>query len=285
MNCELTDDKEKLANSDYVLVKYKSDLEFRDLPRQANPKTRLTLYMPHPIRDLRAAKKFNGVFNLTATYHLESYVSPHSFAKARFFWTSPNENEASLRFFHLKRSVAALVDFDCSSKAAKKYMRYLRELNKTIRVRIFGRCGQWPCRSNLKTCRERIYQAYKFTLVYEPFVRCAGYVNDMFLEALAYETIPVVFNRSAHDLFVPTSAFVRAYELENARALGLLLRSIERDAVKAARFFAWKKHVKFSSNVLGSFCDLCIKAHLESSALSSNSSQVVENLEEFLRCK
>lgn len=272
VNCELTDDKEKLAASDYVLVKYKHDLEFRDLPRQANPKTRLTLYMPYPILDLAAAQKFNHVFNSTATYHIHSHILPYYLGRARFFWSSPNEtspfhvttvHSSKLRYFHLKRSAAALVDFDCSSlkSKAQKYINYLKLLNETIPVRIFGGCGR-SCDSK---CRERIYQNYKFTLIYEPLVRCAGYVSEMFLDAFAYETIPVVFNRSSsYEFFVPASAFVKAYEFgSSAKSLGAYLRSIEDEPQKALGFFEWKQHIKFTSNKFGSFCDLCIRAHLE----------------------
>lgn len=287
VNCELTVDKQKLNKSDYVLVKYKKDLEFRDLPPQANPKTLLTLYMAHPVLDLSSARKFNRVFNLTATFLLNSHILPFYYAKARFFWSQPSHKDANnktitqnsvskLQFFHLKRSIAALVDFDCSSKPAQKYISYLKRLNSTIPVTIFGKCGK-PC--GFKTCRKRLYQTYKFTLIYEPFVRCAGHVSEMFLEAFAYETIPVVFNRSSYEFFVPESGFIRAYEFDSAKSLGFYLRSLEIDVNKAGKFFEWKRHVQFSPKAFGTFCDLCIRAHIEKSK-----SSIVENIEEYLKC-
>lgn len=296
MNCELTDDKQKLASSDYVLVKYKRDLEFRDLPPQtANTQTRLTLYMSQPVADLSAARRFNRVFNLTATFHLNSHIAPVYFAKARFYWSSPDDEnnsanssstvvrlQAHVRYFPLKRSVAALVDFDCHSRVARNYLRYLRRLNSSIPVSVYGRCGR-PCPrlSDRKTCRERLYQAYKFVLIFEPHVRCDGYVSETFLDAFAYETIPVVFNRSAHEFFVPRSGFVRAYEFQSARSLGAYLRRLERDVNDTEKFFKWKRHIRFGANAFGSFCDMCIRAHLE----ASSSSSVVENLEDYLKCR
>lgn len=280
MNCEITNDKQRLSESDLVLVKYSPDLTQYDLPKLTNPKSLLTLYLTEPVSNLSLVRRFNRVFNLTATFRLSSNILPHFLAKSRFYW-SPNKDQ-SIKFIGLKSGSAAVIltdDFNCSTRQAKVFLnRFVKQLKSFIPVTVFGPCGGRKCEPE-KRCRKRIYKTFKFVLLYDPKVRCKDYVTDLFLDAFLYETVPVVFQKLSYDFFVPKSAYIRAYEFNSTNELGLYLKGLDQNFSAISEFFAWKRHIRFAPSSFGSFCDMCIKANLE-----HNERSVVVDLEEALRC-
>lgn len=231
----------------------------------------LTLYLTEPVRNLTSVRRFNRIFNMTATFHLHSDILPYYLANSKFHW-SPNEEFSLKSLYRFKTGSAAIISSN-TSRWAHNFENYVKKLNTFVPVKIFIDCS--------RKCLTKAYKNYKFLLIYDPATKCRDYVTNIFLDAFIYDTIPVVFNRLAYDYFVPKSAFIRAYEFNTPEKLGSYLKSLEANETAAKKFFTWKKHVVFDEKAIGNFCDICIKALLEKSPIRN---VIVNDMESALRC-
>lgn len=207
-NCELTSDRSLLSQADLVLVHMFDRLD--RLPtgdgamRPAKQRWVFVAYeSPTNSPDF---SKFNGVFNLTSTYRLDSDFSCNRDA---FEW-KPNSGdfvEAPLVEWTSRKTSVAVIS-NCGSPT--KRLDYIREMQKYISVDLFGGCGQ-PCPSKFthsglsSDCKTVLGHEYKFYLAFENSF-CRDYVTEKFFLEFKFKIIAVTMGAGPYDIYV--SSFI-----------------------------------------------------------------------------
>lgn len=90
-NCEMTRKKSEMNNSDLVIVHMRGNFQNMPIRYQTDNEVKqprwVFFMMEPPIYSLVSEiKKFNGAFNLTATYKFDSFFTPYYYANLGFEW-------------------------------------------------------------------------------------------------------------------------------------------------------------------------------------------------------
>lgn len=208
----------------------------------------------------------NYSFNLSISYRTDSDLS--SFYLRNFFMEF---NEKYLRneiFFTNKtlksnspRGLVATIIDDCTENS--EHLEFISFLNKYIKVDIYGKCGKKCLQSD---CLEFINLKYKFYFVFEKSV-CKQYVTDRFFRIFHYDLLPIVLNSliSNQEFYVPKKGFISADMFSSFKSLAEYVKYLDQNPEEYAKYFEWKRRVKFEQNknsLASILCDLCIKLQL-----------------------
>lgn len=93
---------------------------------------------------------------------------------------------------------------------------------------------------------------------------------------ILFDSIPVVLGLGNYEKWLPKSAYINALDFASPRHLVEYMLYLNRNAIAYNAYFKWKKYIKFTGNEYKSFCDMCIKLHLEDYVGTKNG--VIENL-------
>jgi hypothetical protein len=154
-NCEVTTDRKSLNNSKLILISMNDRLD--DLPRVRLPDQRWifdyqidSIYNyenRHPHISLKKRlniTSFNGLFNLTSTYRLDSNFTSSHLGKFNVMW---EENEdfdfENKNFLANKTKLAFQVVSRCNTSSNRD--SYVKELQRHMQVDVYGRCGNLSC--------------------------------------------------------------------------------------------------------------------------------------------
>jgi alpha-1,3-fucosyltransferase len=202
VNCELTADKALINESDYVLVHMKDGMEQAPSYRPSFQRWIFALYeSPVHSGDYTA---YNGFFNLTSTYRIDSDFPGIYSAFSLIKWPVDSSFNETEDFLAKKVKFAAAVISNCGGSS--KRLDYISELQKLISVDVYGRCGK-PCPSTFSNsstpgdCKEILSSEYKFYLAFENSI-CKDYITEKFFITLRYNVIPVVLGGGAYDYYV-----------------------------------------------------------------------------------
>jgi hypothetical protein len=197
--CEFINDRSRLNESDLVLVHMRDPIDRIPDNRPVNQRWVFVLYESPLHSD--SFEKYNGVFNLTSTYRIDSEF-PGFYAENVLKWTfNPNFNE-NFDFYQYKKDnkfAAALIS-NSNDKSNRRDI--IKDLQKYIQVDIFGGSGI-PC-SQLgpdQDCRMGISKHYKFFLAFENSI-CKEYITEKLFRTLRYNIIPVVMGAGPYDFYV-----------------------------------------------------------------------------------
>lgn len=198
---------------------------------QESPST--TLWHPSPVLD--------GFFNWSMTHQRDSDVVINYNDGCR--WkrrTHVKERPGGYLKGRLKE--AYIVTSNC--RTASDRMEYIREMQKHIRIDVFGACGT-PCSSRRDKCNfTSMAREYKFYLAFENSL-CKDYLSEKFFRnALKADIVPVVRggkSRENYEVFVPDSkAFIYADDFPNPASLAQRLKVIGRDEALFRRHMSWR---------------------------------------------
>lgn len=257
-NCEITDDKSRLNEADYVVVHF-SD-RYDTIPKKRNENTRWVWMLIEAPAYTGSFDKVNGLFNYTSDYLHESDFGSNYISQMRMIWkpnTTFNENHD---YSATKSGFATALISNCA--ASNRRMQYVKKLKEFVSFDVYGRCGR-PCPKDVDC---RIYAAvkYKFYFSFENCI-CKDYITEKFFIILKYDTIPVVFGGGEYSRFIPKSGYIDAQDYNSPKELADYLNYIDKNATAYNEYFQWKKHVNFIDKMVdwGMICDMCIELHLE----------------------
>ncbi len=168
-------------NSDAILF----DIANLDYARQLlkQPKQIWILNLMESPLNTPDISHLNGLINWTATYRPDSTIyTPYAEYKLNKDGESePDQDQQDKLFLSKSKNIAWFVS-NCGSKNGR--LRYVQELQKFIRVDIFGLCGIFSCNPEKEhDCLEMLRKSYKFYLSFENS-NCQGYISEKFWNAL-----------------------------------------------------------------------------------------------------
>jgi alpha-1,3-fucosyltransferase len=195
-NCEITNDKSRLNQSDFVLVHMRNTLS--NLPKYRPSKQRWIFNLYESPIHSPSFKKYRRFFNYTSTYRLDSDFPRLNGAYKRFLWKENLDFENEFENFHNKKTNKFAVAVISNCGASSKRIKLINELKKYINVDIYGKCGIL-CTN--QSCKERLANEYKFYFSFENSL-CKDYITEKLFEILRYPIIPVVLGLGNYEHIV-----------------------------------------------------------------------------------
>jgi alpha-1,3-fucosyltransferase len=205
-NCELLNDKTRINESDYVVAHMWDIWDTLDKIPTYRPKFQRWIFMTYesPIRSYDYSR-FNGVFNLSSTYMVNSDFPGMYQIESDFIWKKNESFDKDHNFTQGKKGFAVAVISNCRSDEKSNRFDYIKEMKNYVSVDVFGKCGD-KCPThfgNNKTgdCKEILGTQYKFYLAFENSI-CKDYVTEKFFGILKFNIIPVVLGGGSYNKFV-----------------------------------------------------------------------------------
>lgn len=217
-NCYLTDNKIYFSDvRDFDVILFNA-MTFNDdsitLPSARSINQRYVFMSDEPPAIHPVPKHYNGFFNLTWTYKLDSdtffrYITIKNNKgevigpKRNTNWMDVNEmepiSEKIKQKFKDKHKAAIWVASHCQTPSQREeYVKILtEELNKyNLQIDIFGHCGNdnidVPCAKGIEECNSLIESEYFFYLAFENAMS-EDYVTEKLLTAAKHYTVPIIY--------------------------------------------------------------------------------------------
>lgn len=205
--------------------------------------------------------KYEGVFNLTATYRTDSDFTSIYYTEAGIDW-SETPRSSAIDVYNSKKNAqfSATLISNCGHSSQRTV--YINELKKHINIDFFGKCGQ-KCPPNID-CREHIANSYKFFFVLENSL-CKDYITEKVFKTLKFDIVPVILSKFDLDFWIPKSAYINALDFNSQKDLADFLLKLDKDPVAYNKFFEWKKYLRVNKDptIFAPLCEMCIKLNLE----------------------
>jgi hypothetical protein len=281
-NCELTNDRSKFKKSNLVLFHLRNQIDF--IPKRIHSDQRFVhIIFESPIH-CHLCNKYENTFNLTASYSTNSDYMSQYWTDSGLYWDLNKNFDESKDFSFGRKGFATTLISNCDAKIR---LDYIKELNKSIHVTIYGKCGSNInnlCGSKNKTdCREWLASNYKFFLAFENTICENGYITEKFFNTLAYDIIVVVLGGGDYTKFIPKSGYIDARDFKTPEHLAKYLKYLDKNKTAYNEYFRWKKFIKVlkkNDNLMsqsvtvapyqkdkvvlaGFLCEMCIQLNLE----------------------
>jgi alpha-1,3-fucosyltransferase len=279
-NCEIATDQSLLHSSDLVIVHMRGNglNSIRELNRKRLPQNRLVFFLAESPMHSAEFENFNGIFNLSATFKLDSYFASYAIASSRLKWTPNNEFNSSNDFHSSKTKLATIFVSNCHDNS--KRLELIKEMKKYINVDVYGSCGDKELRTRCgpNCSRETLSHSYMFYLAFENSL-CNDYITEKFYDSLRYNWIPVVLGKGSYDHWIPKSGYIDVRDFQTIKDLTDFMLYLSENSTAYNSYFEWKKHVKILDWNYRIFCDMCIKLNLET--FYGVKESVIDNMKEF----
>ena len=260
-NCELTYDRTKLIQSDLVVFHLRNKINY--LPTRSFPDQRFVHVIYESPINCHLCTEYKNVFNLSATYTLNSDYTSIYWSDAGIEWKENKSFDINYDFYSNKNKFAAAVISNCDDSSLR--LSFIDELRKYIDVDILGKCGSIPCDDIICT-RDYISKDYKFYLAFENSI-CTDYITEKFFSYLKYNIILVTLGGGNYSHYVPKSAYINALDYKTPKDLANYLIYLSNNKTAYNEYFKWKKYISFyDKNKIrnsGYLCEMCIQLHLE----------------------
>lgn len=220
------------------------------------------------VEDLR---KHVGFFNWTMSYQSYSDI-PLSYGRIEPMATSQMDQYKSTVNVSTKTKLVAWFASHCDTQSRREV--YVRDLQKFIKVDVYGWCGTLKCGWNESTgisdphCYQMLGRDYKFYLSFENSM-CNEYVTEKFYAALQHGVVPVVLGKADYSRLAPPHSYINALDY-TPKELADYLRVLDANETLYSEYFQWKKDYAVISGIENmsreAFCLLCEKLHKDQKA-------------------
>ncbi|XP_013141472.1 PREDICTED: alpha-(1,3)-fucosyltransferase C-like isoform X2 [Papilio polytes] len=278
VNCFVTDDRDffngDLTKFDVIAFNGRNILNAKesDLPRNRSPHQKYIYFNMESSDNYPLCNPvFDGFFNLTATYKLNSDIQ-FSYIQIRdrngevvgpridMKWAENMTIDEDLSMLNNKSKAAAWFVSNCNSRNGRKELgKKLQEaLEKYgLAVDIYGKCGPFQCpRNEKKRCNEMLEKDYFFYLSFENSF-AEDYVTEKVLTPLHHNAVPIVFGGGNYSRFLPPDTYLDARLMtpeDIASTVDRLMRSPE----EYRKYFRWKSYYTYRDpSDTDSVCAVC----------------------------
>ena len=291
--CTYTDDQNRYKTSEAVLFSG-TGLQHTSMPKFRPPNQRWIFWEHEPppkVRKQTDLTLFNGMFNITATYSLDSDIPRPLFLK-HCTRNVPKWNKLRHVDFVKKKKKNVLVAWLVSTcKTQSQREKYVRKLQSYISVDIYGKCGPKKCGSRLTfssdNCIKRLLHnsgSYKFYLAFENSL-CEDYVTEKLWKIMSLDVVPVVMGGVDYAKMLPKDTYIDVADFESPGDLARYLQHLDQNDDLYNQYIRNKNSLQCTNPHLKMpwECLLCQRLHE-----FRNKRKVVHNLDEFWgsrRCK
>ncbi|XP_026729606.1 alpha-(1,3)-fucosyltransferase C-like [Trichoplusia ni] len=208
------------------------------------------------------SNRFDGYFNWTWTYNLESEVQWGYVAirdskgvkvgpKKQMHWMKFKDMYPVSEEFknELKTKTKAAAWFVSNCHTRSKREDFVKELksemkNYSLVLDVYGKCGDLKCpNKDVKDCDKLLKENYYYYLSFENFFS-EDYVTEKLLHPLVNNVVPIVYGGANYTRFMPDGIYLNAKEFDVKTLVSKMNEGIK-DAEKYAEYFRWKKHYSY----------------------------------------
>lgn len=248
--CFVTSNRGYLNKSDAVIFHLR-DINLEDLPTwRTRHQVWILLHHESPPHTPDILKHMEGLFNWTATYRYDSEILLSPIPKKL-------DTEVSVPKHHnryKKRMVAWLVS-NCHTPSKRE--DFVKELQKSIPVDIYGYCGTLHCLPKMSNeCYDKLSKTYRFYLSFENSI-CKDYATEKFFRILRSDMVPVVMGGANYSSIAPPHSYIDALSFKAPRDLAKFLLQVAKDDKKYDSYFEWKKSYQLHDEHY--VCQICKK--------------------------
>ena len=241
-NCFTSLNQSERNSSDAVLVSMRHLMK-KNLPEFRNSHQLWVFVMfESPMHRFQSYSPYNGFFNITLTYKRSSDIFlPHGQVKGV---EKPMLSTNIKRTSSQKTKLVAWFVSNCYTQSRRE--RYVQELNKYIKVDIYGKCGKLKCPKNLNLggvtdpCLMLLNKTYKFYLSFENSL-CKEYITEKLWRTLKLDVVPVVLGAADYSDVLPPKSYIDVRDFASPRSLADYLQYLDRNPEEYEKFFAWKR--------------------------------------------
>jgi hypothetical protein len=266
-NCEIFNDKRLLNEADLVVVHMRDHIP--DIPEERSLLQRWVFFLlESPIYGKlnTTISNRNDLFNMTATYRLDSDFEGLYEDNAGFVWAENKTFDLDTDFGAGKDRLGVAVISFCNVHSERQ--DYIRAMQSYAVFDVYGRCGS-PCPVKKRNgqpgeCKEILAERYKFYLAFENSY-CVDYITEKFFYILRFNIVPVVFGGGNYSVFVPKSGYINALDYKSPKLLVEYLKYLDKNQTAYNAYFKWKRHITFHRRLSGmcALCGMCIRLHME----------------------
>lgn len=185
-------------------------------------------------------------YNWTMTYRRDSDIY-YPYSLVQYVEKDQNYTIPSMEDVARKTNSIAWFVSNCETEGSKRRMRYAKELNKYIKVDIFGSCGNDSCpKSSKDKCLKMVEEKYKFYLSFENSL-CVDYVTEKLYTVLNLSVVPVVLGMADYGSLAPPKSVVNVYDFDSPKELAQRLNEIADNYEDYISYFEWKKNYVIST--------------------------------------
>lgn len=283
VNCELTNEPSKLAESHIVLFNLEN---LNKLPKIRSKFTRWVAFISKPLVYHPKYAVLNSLFNQTATYAFDSDYNSLYYSNIMFDWGLNDEYKSNYNYLKFKSKFGAVYLAECFGDGDMVTVNYIKEMQKYASIDVYGDCEKFfnitKCKqlnsNGNKNCKDYIYKKYKFILTFEKQM-CNEFISDEFFYAISNNIVPIVLGYGDYSKFVPKSSYINALDFSSPLDLMKYLNYLELNSTAYNAYFKWKKFARYTNTEYKIFCDMCIKLHLDT--YFGIESSIVKNLDKY----
>lgn len=270
-NCIITSDRSMLSAADAVIFHVR-DTNIYDLPKKRYHRNQKYILLHHeapPATPRDVMRELSGLINWTVTYRLDSDVV-----------LTPRYKRKDVANKHIQRDYTAnktrmIAWFVSNCNTDSRRESFVRSLQNTIPVDVFGSCGPFVCNPKMSNkCYKTIAREYRFYLSLENAI-CKDYATEKVFNILDFDIIPVVLGGGDYETLLPKKSFINALNFETSSQLGQFLIRLAKDAKEYNSYFDWRSHYELD-HYDHYACQICRKLHDDSQPV-----KVWNNLEDW----
>lgn len=251
--CHVTSNRDYLNKSDAVIFHLR-DMNLDDMPHYRNSKQIwILLHHESPPHTPDILYQLNGVFNWTATYRFDSEIILTPLVK-KFPTPKP---ALTKNYARGKSKMIAWFSSNCNTPSNRE--GFVRELQKSIPVDIYGSCGTLKCLPKMSDeCFAKAGITYRFYLSFENSI-CKDYVTEKLYLALNTDMIPVGFGGANYSFVAPPNSVIDALAFKRPKDLAKYLFKVAKDEKLYNSFFEWRRTHEITGEHYA--CKICQKLH------------------------
>lgn len=254
--CRFRQDKARLRDSDVVV--FQSNI-WSSLPQYRRPDQAWLLYaMEPPHRIAKPRHQMDALkINWTLSYRLDAdIVHRHSFKLVRRNPSVHGRYAGQPLGLRPKPKPVAWIASNCHSFNGREL--YVKQLNNSIPVDIYGQCGSHRCRDSKFGCYREIAGNYSFYLGFENSI-CKDYSTEKLFLPLLSGMVPVVMGGMDYTRVAPPGSYIDFADFRSPKELGEYLWYIHRSPREYKRFHDWKRDYVIERPRFG--CVVCDGLH------------------------
>ncbi|XP_069119157.1 alpha-(1,3)-fucosyltransferase C-like [Argopecten irradians] len=217
---------------------------------------------------------WNGLFNWTMTYRRDSDIL-NIYGR---FKKGPNQH---LRMPNIASKIRPLIDSNNSFRSLENFAStawfvshcysqskrdvYVKLLNKTHPVDVYGACGTHKCTPKFSSkCHNLLSDHYKYYLSFESSLG-KDYITEKSL-SIYYNNIDFVpITRGYPDmypLYLPPGSYIDTSRFQDIDELGQFLNKLSQNPTGYRQYFQWRNYYHADFDRFYGWCELCKRLHM-----------------------